>query len=255
MSKWHGKLIGALAGGFLIAACGGGGDGGTGPGGGGGPTGAERTAMASALNAAAVNAEAAGDGFGIIILKGAAAMMAGGLTVTAVSGVTFTLEGAVPVRVPTAFAAGNGWAFGVELAMVQGQQPQAEVGVFEGAVVVSGTDIAYGFGLVSQTPGFVGSSFGAIWNGPSAGWAATSLSGIGRADSIIGGDCTNGVPAGLGISDCTRASLAGPGFFISASPPINFPGNTAAGSKTMAFGPPRLRGAQVVVDCQLTSYC
>jgi len=208
--------------------------------------------MAAALNAAAVNAEAAGDATGTAILKAAAGLIGGGLTVTSVSGVTFTRGDAALVRLKGANAAGAGWAFGIELGMVQ---PQNEVGTFEGAVVVSGTDIAFGFGLVSSTPGFVGSSIGEIWSGPNAGWVATALTGIGQADSIIGGNCLGSVPAGLGIVDCTPASLAGPGFNITASTPINFPGNTAAGSNTMAFGPPRLRGAVIAVDCQQGSAC
>jgi hypothetical protein len=173
--------------------------------------------MAAALNAAAVNADAAGDDLGSLILKSSAGLIGGGLTVTGVSGVTFSLAGAAPVRLPGANLAGAGWAFGVELGMVQ---PQNEVGAFEGAVVISGSDIAFGLGLVSATPGFVGSSFGEIWSGPNAGWAATALQGIGQADSIIGGNCLGSVPAGLGVIDCTPASLAGPGFNITASAPM-----------------------------------
>jgi hypothetical protein len=256
MSRCTNHLIGGLVTALVLAGCGGGdGDGGNGPGGGGGPSAGERSAMAAALNAAAVNAEAAGDGTGVIILQGAAALLQNDLTVTPVNGVSFLRDAAVTVRTGTPYAMANGWAFGVELGLMQGSPGQLEVGVFEGAVVISGPNIAYGFGLLSATPGFVGNSFGAIWQGANAGWAATALTGVGVADSIIGGNCLSNVPAGLGIVQCVPASLRGPGFNISASTPINFPGNTATGSNTMAFGPNRLRGATVGVDCNQTSNC
>src|SRR5512138_2748106 len=175
MSRWSNVLIGSLTGGLLIAGCGSGGDG-TGPGGSGGPSASERTAMAATLNAAAASAEAANDGMGVIILQGAAAMVQNGLTVTAANGVSFSLVRAEAVG-KTAALSGNGWAFGVELGQLQGQPPSLEVGVFEGAIVMSGSDIAYGFGLVQKTPGFVGGSFGEIWQG-GAGWAATALTGF-----------------------------------------------------------------------------
>ena len=254
MSIRTNSLLGSLMTALVVAACGGGdGDGGNGPGGG-GPSAGERTAMVAALNAAAANAEAAGDGAGVIILQGAAAMLQSDLTVTSVTGVSFVREAGV-VQTSRLVSVAGGWAFGVELGLTQGQSPQIEVGAYEGAVVISGGNIAYGFGLKSATPGFVGSSFGAIWQGANAGWSATALTGFGVADSIIGGNCLNSTPAGLGIIDCTHASLSGPGFSITASTPINFPGNTATGSKTMAFGPSRLRGAVVIVDCNQSTYC
>lgn len=253
MSRFCSSFFTMVVGGLLLPACGGGsGDGGNGPGAGAQPTQAERNAMTTALNAAAVNAEAAGDGLGTLILKSAAGMIEGGLTVTEVSGVNFIRGQSAVARMPGANLAGSGWAFGVELGMVQVFPNE---GAFEGAVVISGSDIAYGLGLVAGTPGFVGSSFGAIWSGSNAGWAATALAGIGQADTIIGGSCLTSVPAGLGIIECTPASLHGPGFNITASAPMSFPGNTAAGSNTMTFGPPRLRGAVVTVDCQQTSFC
>jgi hypothetical protein len=242
------NLIGAVATGVLLAACGGDGDGGAGPGGGTGPTASERTAMVTALNSAATNAEAAGDAAGTLVLKGAAGLISGGLTVTSVSGVNFSRVAAAPVRSAGVAA---GWAFGVEMGMLQG----AEVGVYEGAVVISGTSIAYGLGLQFSTPGFVGSSFGAIWTSPNAGWVATGLTGIGVADTIIGGDCLASIPSGFGVTECTPASHRGPGFNITASEPINFSGNTATGSRAMAFGPNRLRGAVINVDCSQTSAC
>jgi hypothetical protein len=242
------NLIGAVATGLLLAACGGDGDGGADPGSGTGPTASERSAMVTALNAAATNATAAGDGAGILVLKGAAGLIGGGLTVTSVSGVTFTRIASAPVR---SAGAVTGWAFGVEMGMVQG----TEVGGYEGAVVISGTSIAYGFGLHSATPGFVGSSFGAIWTSPSEGWVATSLTSIGQADTIFGGSCLAPALAGYGVTSCTPATLRGPGFNITASVPIDFPGNTAIGSRTMAFGPNRLRGAAIDVDCSQTTAC
>jgi hypothetical protein len=251
MSRFPSSFFTMLVGGLLLPACGGGGDGGNGPGAAAQPTQAERNTMATALNAAAVNAEAAGDGLGTLILKGAAGMIGGGLTVTEVSGVNFIRGESAVVRMRGANMVGNGWAFGAEIGMVQGQ----EVGAYEGAVVISGSDIAFGFGLAFATPGFVGSSIGQIWSGPNAGWGATTMTGIGQADSIIGGNCLNSLPAGTGVTECTPASLHGPGFNITASAPLPFPGNTAAGSNTMAFGPPRLRGAVVTVDCQQTSVC
>ena len=252
MSRFRSSFFTMVVGGLLLPACGGSGDGGNGPGAGAQPTQAERNAMTTALNAAAVNAEAAGDGLGTLILKSAAGMIEGGLTVTEVSGVNFIRGESAAVRMPGANLAGSGWAFGVELGMVQVFPNE---GAFEGAVVISGSDVAYGLGLVAGTPGFVGSSFGAIWSGPNAGWAATALAGIGQADTIIGGSCLNSVPAGLGIIECTPTSLHGPGFNITASAPVSFPGNTATGSNTMTFGPPRLRGAVVTVDCQQTTFC
>lgn len=251
MSRWSRKLFSSLAGGLLLVACGGGSDD-SGPDGDDGPGSSERTEMAAALNAAALNAQAAGDGLGVMILQSAAAMVQGGLPVTSAD---VALSMSTPVAVPGARTTAPGWAIGVEMGQIQGQAPNFEVGAFEGAIVMRGGNIAYGLGLVSATPAFVGQSFGAIWEGSTAGWRATALTGFGVADSIIGGNCLSQVPGGLGVTECTPASLRAPGFIINSSQPMSFPGNTATGSRTLAFGPNRLRGAVVLVDCGQTDLC
>ena len=104
--------------------------------------------MAAALTEAATNAAAAGDDLGAAMLGGAAGLVAGGLTVTSVTGVTFSRDQGAAVILGPGHLAGSGWAFGLELGIVQSTQP-LEVGAYEGALVISGTDIAYAVPLTA----------------------------------------------------------------------------------------------------------
>jgi hypothetical protein len=123
-----------------------------------------------------------------------------------------------------------------------------------GAVVISGSDIAYGLG-----PGLGDTRIRRILLRRDLEWAQRrlgrdGLTGIGQADTIIGGSCLSSVPAASASSSAPRRRCMGQAS-TSRVAPISFPGNTATGSNTMAFGPPRLRGAAVLVDCQQTTFC